>query len=201
MHKAPRQLEETVGMIADEQDPRGVLISPLSLHKSITIVLAWFAFCLPMPFRLGFLYASLDARKMMGPVRDVSWVAPTIVISGLAAGFLFAIGHHLFYARLNGRVPPEDSHSLFSGFVLSKQEINIAAGTVFAFLVKSSLRAADSAAYIQLLWRAIRKRRAAGVILGDFDSILSALYSPISLLRLPAWRPYPLLFAVAVVTW
>jgi hypothetical protein len=127
------------------------------------------------------------------------WQAPATIIFALLFGLLFAVGHHLFYANLNGnKVASEDLRIL--GSDISPQQLNVAIGTAFAFLVKASLVTAVSTAYLQLLWRALL-RSARGSTLGNLDTAFSGLNNIISLGKVWVWWRLPLLFAFAVVAW
>ena len=127
------------------------------------------------------------------------WQAPATIILALAFGLLFAVGHHLFYRNLDGqRVASEDISIL--GSDISPQQLNVAIGTAFAFLVKASLVTAVSTAYLQLLWRALL-RSGRGSTLGNLDTTFSGLNNIISLGKIWVWWRLPLLFALAVVAW
>ncbi|RFU31192.1 hypothetical protein B7463_g5137, partial [Scytalidium lignicola] len=77
--------------------------------------------------------------------RRINWLYLSMVIS-LLAGILFAIGHHLFYHSLNGRIVGSTS----------SQQWSLRIGNAFAFIVGYSLKTAVGIAYIQYLWRAMR---------------------------------------------
>lgn len=81
--------------------------------------------------------------------RHIHWVTPTNISATLLAGIAFALGHHFFYARLSGQNAPTGSYE-FAGSRPSKQQVNIAVGTAFAFLVKSILAIAVGISYTQL---------------------------------------------------
>ena len=131
--------------------------------------------------------------------RKIPWQAPTTINLALLAGLLFAVGHHLFYRHLDGQqVASEDVRLLGSN--ISPQQLNVAIGTAFAFLVKASLVTAVSTAYLQLLWRALL-RAARGSTLGDLDTAFSGLNNIISLSKVWVWWRLPLLFGLAIVAW
>lgn len=127
------------------------------------------------------------------------WQAPTTIVLALLFGLLFAVGHHLFYKHLDGqKVAAEDLRILGSN--ISPQQLNVAIGTAFAFLVKASLVTAVSTAYFQLLWRALL-RSASGSTLGNLDTAFSGLNNIFSLSKVWVWWRLPLLFALAIVAW
>lgn len=131
--------------------------------------------------------------------RKTPWQAPSTITLSLIAGLLFAVGHHLFYQHLDSRkVASEDVRIL--GSRISPQQLNVAIGTAFAFLVKASLVTAVSTSYLQLLWRALL-RAARGSTLGDLDTAFSGLNNIISLSKVWVWWRLPLLLALAIVAW
>ena len=81
---------------------------------------------------------------------SIHWLAPASMLGGLAAGVLFAGGHHLFYSSLDGK--PVTNGFLF-GSSISKQETRVSIGLAFAFLVKACLVFSMSVAFVKLFWR------------------------------------------------
>jgi hypothetical protein len=77
------------------------------------------------------------------------WVAPTAMVSAFLVGCMLSFGHHLFYTKLAGTITPTGRYNTFAGNQISKQELNTAVGTAFAFLVKAMLALAVSTAYVQ----------------------------------------------------
>lgn len=130
---------------------------------------------------------------------SIHWKAPTTVLLAVVIGTLFALGHHLFYASLDGHPAPNDDYTLL-GSNFSKQQLNIAGGTAFAFLVRASLVTALSTAYIQMFWRAMT-HRAREATLDSLDTTFSALNNIFSLLKLWAWWRHPLLWTLALAAW
>lgn len=63
-------------------------------------------------------------------------------------GILLALGHHLYYASLNGTTAGS----------ASRQQWPIRFGTAFAYLVTSCLNAAVGLAFTQQLWRSVRQK-------------------------------------------
>lgn len=117
--------------------------------------------------------------------RRTPWQAPTTILLSLLAGVFFALGHHLFYRHLNGR-EVSDGHVRVFGSNMPPQQLNVAIGTAFAFLVKASLVTAVSTAYLQVLWRALL-RATRGSTLGDLDTTFSVLSNIISLSKVWVW--------------
>ena len=129
--------------------------------------------------------------------RHIHWVAPTAVGVALCAGVLFAVGHHLFYWSLNGRAVPQSDYNLL-GTSFPRQQINIAAGTTFAFLVNFALASALATAYAQVFWRQMRRRE---VTLDALDTTFSAIGDMSQLFKVWIWWRYPLLCCVALIAW
>ena len=130
---------------------------------------------------------------------NIHWQAPTTVVLALAAGVLFAAGHHLFYKSLDGTPAANIGYNIL-GSQVSPQQLNIAGGTAFAFLVKACLVTALATAYVQLFWRAML-RKSREVTLERLDTTFSALSNVHYLLKLWIWWRYPVLFLLALIAW
>ena len=117
-------------------------------------------------------------------------------------GVLFALGHHLFYRSLVNQTTETDDYTIM-GSHYSGQQLNIAVGTAFAFLVKASFVLAASVPYHQLFWRVAKQASAIEdrPTLARLDAAYSGTTNLISFLRLPMWFSYPLMFVVAAIVW
>lgn len=117
----------------------------------------------------------------------------------LASAVAFSIGHHFFYAKLDGQ-PSSTSirpvHGLSYG--LSGQQFNLAVGTLFAFLVKTLLGTACSISHRQAVWRGLR---ADSTELGTIDDMFVSRANPLALLRLRLWISNPISVLLALVCW
>ena len=129
----------------------------------------------------------------------IHWQAPTTVVLALVVGIVFAAGHHLFYSSLNGKPAPNSGYNIL-GSQVSQQQLNIAGGTAFAFLVKASLVTALTTAYAQLFWRAVL-HRSREVTLERLDTAFSVLSNVHYLMKAWIWWRYPTLFSIALVAW
>ncbi|KAL1962141.1 hypothetical protein VTN77DRAFT_545 [Rasamsonia byssochlamydoides] len=127
---------------------------------------------------------------------DILWTAPAQMLSALVLGAAFALGHHFFYHSLDGQPTPNTSYDI-DGVSLSRQQINVAAGTVFAFLVKALLGVAVSTACDQSMWKAIKARTTK---IGVIDNLFAVL-SGFTVLNLQLWRRYPLTMLLASIFW
>jgi hypothetical protein len=123
------------------------------------------------------------------------------MLTALTAGILLALGHHLFYQRLNGTETPTDDLR-FANLSYSKQQMNIQVGTAFAFLVKASLVVSVSIAYAQVFWGAFSgSHHRKPPTLSNIDTAFSALGSVLALLKFPVWLRHPVLLSLAALTW
>jgi hypothetical protein len=130
---------------------------------------------------------------------SISWPVIITALVAFLTGVLAAIAHHLFYQSLDGQPAPalDQRYRILWGSV-SKQEINVAGGTAFAFLVKAALGTAISTAYVQLFWRALM-RSDSKKTLSNVDTMFSVLSNPVSLFKIWTWRRFPLLLNLAIV--
>ena len=78
------------------------------------------------------------------------------MIAALAISVFLAAGHHLFYHSLEGNCVPSDDLDILGNRV-SRQQLNLAAGTAFSFLVKAFVVLAASVPYVQCLWNTDRQ--------------------------------------------
>ncbi|KAF2161397.1 hypothetical protein M409DRAFT_28131 [Zasmidium cellare ATCC 36951] len=131
------------------------------------------------------------------PRANISWRAPLSMIAALVAGVCLAAGHHAFYNSLQGR--EVSSHQYHVGtWTASSQQVNTAAGTAFAFVVKASLVLASAIAYTQLYFRLL----ATGInSLQKLDRWFSGLHDFVSFCYLPTYWRHGLLALVAVTVW
>ena len=117
------------------------------------------------------------------------WKAPTTMLAAFAFGVAFAIGHHFFYQSLDGT---SLDNAPFD------QQINIAVGTAFAFLVRSFLSVAIGVAFVQVLWRRLLVKR---ITVSRVDSMTQLLTSLFDLFNLVTLWQHPLLATLALIAW
>ncbi|RHZ70637.1 hypothetical protein CDV55_105263 [Aspergillus turcosus] len=121
------------------------------------------------------------------------------MLSALVFGIGSAIGHHLFYNSLDGKPTPNTTHQIGGlSYSVSSQQINIAAGTVFAFLVKFLLGSAVSTTLEQLTWKAIEART---TLIATVDDLLSLSTSVLTLINPKLWGTYPILTLLGAILW
>lgn len=131
--------------------------------------------------------------------RQIHWLTPVSMVGALLLGGLFALGHDLFYANLAGTAVAADSFDL-AGAEVSRQQLNLAAGTTLAFLFKSSVVSAVSIAYFQAVWHVVKGSKR-DIDISNMDVLLSALGNAISLVSFSTWLKGPLLLLIAVIAW
>lgn len=119
--------------------------------------------------------------------RNVHWVTPTTAIAFFLVAVGMALGHHFFLKSLNDK--PVSNQVWINRYSLAK-----------AFVVKFSVTAAISLAYVQRLWFTLQ-RTEGGVTVRAIDALFNAQESYLSLFVLDFWRSAFLAALVAVVVW
>ncbi|KAF2790959.1 hypothetical protein K505DRAFT_364254 [Melanomma pulvis-pyrius CBS 109.77] len=128
---------------------------------------------------------------------EVFWPS-MLMLMPLILGVAFALGHHLFFTHLSGRVVP-DTHFINSARMqLSTQQANLAIGNAFAFLVKVCLNTAVGIAYVQLFWATIFQKPQT---ISAVDTMFSSLSNFFTLGRGRVWWQHPLLLLLALTVW
>lgn len=110
-----------------------------------------------------------------------------------------AMGHHLFYASLNGREAPTQTWTIVDTDI-SRQQLNTAVGTAFAFVVKSALCIAVSLAFVQAFWRAVQTSKK-GPTLASLDNGYLLLSNFLGLFQPSVWRNFQLPLLLAFIGW
>jgi hypothetical protein len=143
--------------------------------------------------------ACLSLRQRTATMMAASWKMSVGMLAGLLLGFLLCLGHHLFYDHLRGSPAPTGLYRI-AGTDVSQQQLNIAAGTAFGFLVKSCLVTSISIAFSQAFWRAARLAHE-GSTLSNLDDAYSSLSDLRSLIKPRVWRYFPLPTLLALIAW
>jgi hypothetical protein len=112
-----------------------------------------------------------------------------VIILAFVAGLTFALGHHAFYDHLDGQ---SVDGRLFD------QQINLAVGQAFAFLVRASLVISVGASYWQVFWGTVLHGTFA---ISQIDALAGMLGSVVDLLNLKASITRPILVALALLSW
>lgn len=131
--------------------------------------------------------------------QGIHWLKPTIMFAAWSVGVTLAVGHHYFYRSLRNKATPDGYFIERFGLRLSDQQLNIAAGLAFAFLVKASLGLAVSTAFGQIVWMAAKKSVSTKV--KTADHLFSLLGDIISLFNFKLWTTFPGLMLVVLVSW
>jgi hypothetical protein len=92
----------------------------------------------------------------------IHWTTPAIMSSLFVAGVLGAIGHHVFYAHLNGEPATE-------------QLTMVRYGTALAFFTKSMLVSCVVVCYRQRIWHTLRCK---AMTINGIDGLFSATEDP-----------------------
>ena len=128
---------------------------------------------------------------------QIHWAVPTTCLAGLILGLLFAVGHHIFYWSLDGD-PASEGHFDVLRSKLPHQQINIAGGTAFAFLVNFCLGLAMTTAFFQLFWKEMLGRK---TTLETLDATSSVISDVSQFTKLNIWANHPLLLILAIIAW
>lgn len=125
------------------------------------------------------------------------------MLGSFVVGVLLAAGHHLFYTSINAS-PATNRHRAFYGVsVPSGQQLNLAVGTAFAFLVKAAFIVSVSTAYYQMFWKYVQDVSTATQAprLGQVDAQFSATSNILAFAKTSSmWRHF-LLSLLALLVW
>ncbi|EXL45915.1 hypothetical protein FOCG_11911 [Fusarium oxysporum f. sp. radicis-lycopersici 26381] len=115
-------------------------------------------------------------------------LTPVLMTGSLFLGLLLAIGHHLYYHYLDGRVIKSQN----------QQEWFLRVGTGIAFLARALLSAAVGFAYTQILWRTLRSK---SVTIEGVNSLFGVLHNAWDFTTWELWTIAPALAVVAIIAW
>jgi hypothetical protein len=141
------------------------------------------------------------SKALLVDSSDVGLLMPLMMLMALISGMFMAIGHHLFYKGLDGRVVPSQGWKAY-GIELTSQQLNIAGGTALAFLVKLCLVVAVSTSYTQAIWSAAKAcTKERGMSIRQLDAAFSVLGNIVALTQVRLWARHPMLISLATVAW
>ncbi|KAF2964611.1 hypothetical protein GQX73_g8969 [Xylaria multiplex] len=123
---------------------------------------------------------------------------PTFILAGLIAGVLVSVGHHLYYASIDGTSPEGDR--ILAGYKISNQTFTSTVGTAFAFVVRAFVLFAVSGAYVQMFWHAATNTRRVNT-LEEIDALFSIFSNIFAFRQGSIWLKYPMLLFIALVGW
>ncbi|KAM0080783.1 hypothetical protein ACKRZS_007050 [Fusarium odoratissimum] len=115
-------------------------------------------------------------------------LTPVLMTGSLFLGLLLAIGHHLYYHYLDGRIIKSQN----------QQEWFLRVGTGIAFLARALLSAAVGFAYTQILWRTLRSK---SVTIEGVNSLFGVLHNAWDFTTWELWTAAPALAVVATIAW
>jgi hypothetical protein len=124
--------------------------------------------------------------------------APIALAFSVFLGVAFAIGHHVFYNSLDDKAAPNTQYDVLGPYFISGQQINLAAGTVLAFVTKYWLSHAVTIAFQQIAWRKLRQNSHA---IGTVDNILDILSNGLLCFSPALWRGFANAVLMAIFFW
>jgi len=189
------------------QNMRGLVIATSEVSTNHSHLRPKTVYCRSGKYLFHFLCLLITIEKLslnaMAKKGRIHWFGPVSMLAALFAGIGFALGHHFFYGRLDGKEIPAGNYTMGdynSG--ISRQQSNTAVGTALAFAVKTCLVLAVSTAYVQLFWKSlIQQSSSQSYNLQSIDMAYSALRNATLLANFSGWRRFPLLFTLAITTW
>ncbi|OQE37973.1 hypothetical protein PENCOP_c009G07293 [Penicillium coprophilum] len=136
----------------------------------------------------------------MASLFNLKYSAVIVMVAALLAGLAFALAHDAFYQSLNGKpvLKSQPLASLNASLNISDQQIYLSLGTLFAFLVKSSLGSSVSTVFDQFVWKSIHGQRTQ---IGIIDDLLSVLKNGFTVLNLRLWKRSPVSMTLALICW
>ena len=116
-------------------------------------------------------------------------------------GTVLSLGHHFYYGHLDGQIAPSTSYRIGSLINLTDQQVNLAVGAIFVFLVKSSFDAAVSIAHEQTAWRALKQEAERSTKISVVDGLLNSRSYLLSVFQPKLWKKSVLSMALALLSW
>ncbi|CAO2653747.1 Nn.00g031580.m01.CDS01 [Neocucurbitaria sp. VM-36] len=123
-------------------------------------------------------------REEPAPIK-VHWYHPTLMIGLFLCGFLFSVGHHLYYTSLDGDI-------------VTGQAWVIRFGTVFAFLVKAAFLGGLSLSIKQVVWLFVSRK---GITVRGLDAVFSITWDPTAFFVGELWTKTLLVALLAAFLW
>ncbi|KAF2194597.1 hypothetical protein K469DRAFT_744484 [Zopfia rhizophila CBS 207.26] len=120
-----------------------------------------------------------------GPQKGIHWKNPVLMLAFYALAVLCALGHHLLYQYLDGRVPDH-------------QDWYLRAGTAFAVVSKILLSTSVGISFAQRSWKTARSQY---LSLGAIDSLFGAASNPLALANVELIARAKLALALTLLIW
>jgi hypothetical protein len=118
----------------------------------------------------------------------ISLIQPMWMTVFLLLGILLAVGHHLYYASLEGSTTGS----------ASRQQWPIRFGTAFAYLITTCLNAAVGLAFTQQLWRSVRQK---SFSVNSIDKIFGITTDPTGFWSLEVLGKAKIVSLIALTAW
>lgn len=115
----------------------------------------------------------------------ISWYYPSAMTAFLIFGLAFSIGHHCYYASLDGKLA-------------TNQEWAIRIGTGFSFVIKSCYAASLAIAVKQFVWARVRRTACS---ISTIDALFAITTDITSLLTGGLWSRAPFVAIIGIVFW
>lgn len=120
------------------------------------------------------------------------------MLSGFIVALAIAIGHHFFYAGLQGKEVPSQGIQI-AGIETTRQQINIFVGTLLAFLFKAAITIAATTAYMQIFFKAVVGTDECRM--GRLDNLFSGPKDLVSFAQVVTYYKYWLLALMGLTIW
>lgn len=139
------------------------------------------------PYKTKDVHTQALVDRRAGEIAEwhIHWQTPAIMLALFAAGVAAAVGHHLFYSKLDGN-PAEDQLKM------------IRYGTALAFFVKSTLVGTVILGYRQRIWHTFRKK---AMTINAIDGLFAATEDPTSFWNWEMIRNGKLATFMAACSW
>jgi hypothetical protein len=129
--------------------------------------------------------ALVDQRAGEIATWKIHWQTPAIIIVLWVAGVMAVLGHHFFYASLDGH-PAEN------------QLVKIRYGTALGYFVKSCLVGSVILSYRQRIWHTFRQK---AMTLSAIDGLFSVTEDPTQFINWEMLRNSKLATLMALCSW
>ncbi|KAL4926437.1 uncharacterized protein BDV17DRAFT_293646 [Aspergillus undulatus] len=128
-------------------------------------------------------------RDEKGPAAwGIGWQCPTLMVGLVISGASLAVGHHLYYRKLDGTMVES----------ISEQTWAIRIGTGLAFLVKACLVSTVGIAAVQEIWATLRRK---SLKLSGIDGMFAVLGNPFAFFVPDLWVYAKTLTLLAIISW
>ncbi|CAG8081645.1 unnamed protein product [Penicillium olsonii] len=130
---------------------------------------------------------------------NLRYSAVVLMVSALLIALAFAVGHDALYHSVDRKsVLHVEILFNWNSLQLSNQQVYVALGALFAFIVRSFLGVSVSTAFEQFAWKSIHSQTTK---IGIIDDLFSVLRNGLTVLDPRLWRRYPLSMTLAAMCW